>query len=110
MYSSYHIYHIYLSSSQASPATYDPNAPLPTPPTDAYTEATAPIPVVDTKPSASKIKGAGSYELLRDDGAEKDKVPVNNEDGVGMKDLSTRNNGDTNSNAVKKEDKMESVV
>ena len=90
-------------------SSYDSNAPLPTPPTDSYTQAIAPIPKVDTKPSAPTMKGAGSYELLREENPDEPKVLLDGESGIGLEDVNNRNHNDTN-NVHGESKSMESVV
>ena len=71
---------------------YDSNAPLPAPPNDSYVEEGATLPEVDTKPSAnSKMTEAVSYERLSDDISEQRKVPLNNENGMGLKGVNKTN-------------------
>ena len=74
---------------------YDANAPLPTPPTDVATPTYPDVgePEFDKKAEPSKMKAAGSYELLREDekpageNAQPLKVSPDKESGIVLQDM-----------------------
>ncbi|XP_046854218.1 vascular endothelial growth factor receptor 2-like isoform X2 [Xenia sp. Carnegie-2017] len=87
---------------------YDSNAPLPTPPTDAYTASTVPLPEVAVEPSTQKLKDAGSYERLADDASPRKGVSYKNEDAIRLENMTATNHNDTKD--VQQPEKIESIV
>ena len=77
---------------------------MPTPPTDTYYQANAPLPEVDTKPTAARLESAGSYALLAEDIPSK--TPLNAENDIKLRAMDDKTHG--NKNDFPK--KVESVV
>ena len=88
--------------------SYDSNAPLPTPPTDAYTASTVPLPEVAVEPSTQKLKDAGSYERLADDTSPRKGASYKNEDAIRLENMTATNHNDTKD--VQQPEKIESIV
>lgn len=89
---------------------YDPNAPLPTPPTNVATPTydDGGEPEFDKKAEPSKLKGTGSYELLREDekaageNAQLLSVSLDKESGIALQDMNGKDSKASKANKAVK--------